>query len=113
MVQYIIFSFERNMNLTLKLRGKLYKYWHGFSKAHDKGILSAKSGQVLLASCEGNGDFVSEGARTRPKPCLLNPLLKFYRNTLKIFNQGAFTNYKLYKRRWVGSPEISCICQRL
>ena len=89
MVQYIIFSFERNMNLTLKLRGELYKYWHGFSKAHDKGILSAKSGQVLLASCEGNGDFVSDGARTRPKPCLLNvnALLKFYRNTVIIFNK--------------------------
>ena len=66
----------------------LYKYWHGFSKAHDKGILSAKSGQVLLASCEGNGDFVSDGARTRPKPCLLNvnTLLKFYQNTVIIFN---------------------------
>ena len=77
------------MNLTLKLRGELYKYWHGFSKAHDKGILSAKSGQVLLASCEGNGDFVSDGARTRPKPCLLNvnALLKFYRNTVIIFNK--------------------------
>ena len=78
MVQFIIFSFERIMNLTLKLRGALYKYWHGFSKAHDKGILSAKSGQVLLASCEGNGDFVSDGARTRPKPCTFEVLSKHF-----------------------------------
>ena len=81
------FSFERNMNLTLKLRGELYKYWHGFSKAHDKGILSAKSGQVLLASCEGNGDFVSDGARTRPKP--KTTLLEFYPNIVIKFTKPS------------------------
>ena len=26
--------------------------------------------------------------------------------------KGAFTNY-VYKRRWVGSPEMSCFCQHL
>ena len=75
------------MNLTLKLRGELYKYWHGFSKAHDKGILSAKSGQVLLASCEGNGDFVSDGARTKPKTLLA--LLEFYPKTAKYLVQKS------------------------
>ena len=28
------------------------------------------------------------------------------------YNRWVFTNY-VYKRRWVGSPETSCFCQRL